>query len=142
LHSTERNDKNVVARRNGGLAVNDARGGLVGKRLFRGWTCGWRWGLGLLAVILTSIGPAGVAPVAGAVQVKHSATSAAGSISVVGQLGGSVTSVAVQGTYAYIGLGARVAVIDVSNIGSPHLVGQSSLLPGVVGGIAVSGSHA
>jgi len=61
-------------------------------------------------------------------------------VELVGQIGGTCQAVAVQGRYAYIGLGPRLAVVDISNPAQPALVGQSAMLPDVVLDVAVSGT--
>ena len=60
----------------------------------------------------------------------------------VGQIGGETRAVAVQGTYAYIGVGPRLVILNISNPSSPSVVGQSSVLPGMVQDVAVAGSYA
>jgi len=62
-------------------------------------------------------------------------------VELVGQIGGSTYAVAVQGNYAYIGVGPRLFILDVSDPSRPDVVGQTSVLPEVVG-VAVSGSYA
>jgi hypothetical protein len=62
-------------------------------------------------------------------------------LQLVGQIGGAVTTVAVQGNYAYIGEGSALAVVNVSNPSEPAILG-SIPLPSVLDGIAVSGSYA
>jgi len=48
--------------------------------------------------------------------------------------------VALQSGYAYVGIGPRVAVLDVSVPASPVLAGRSAPLPGLIQGLAASGS--
>ncbi|MGB9879650.1 MAG: hypothetical protein ACPLRM_02695, partial [Anaerolineae bacterium] len=57
---------------------------------------------------------------------------------VLGQMGGAVRTVAVKGQYAYIGLGPRLAVLNIANRSNPQLVGQTGWLPDVVQAVAVS----
>ncbi len=66
----------------------------------------------------------------------------ANNVEFVGQIGGAVTAVAIQGTLAYVGVGPRVAILDLSEPSQPVLVGQTDSLPGLVQGLAVAGSHA
>jgi hypothetical protein len=40
----------------------------------------------------------------------------------VGQIGGATRAVSIQGDYAYIGLGPRLAVLDISNPAAPTVV--------------------
>jgi hypothetical protein len=63
-------------------------------------------------------------------------------VGLVGQEGGESYSVAVQGAYAYVGIGPRLAVVNVSNPALPVLSGRSAPLPGIVQGIAASGNTA
>lgn len=46
--------------------------------------------------------------------------------------GGSVRSVAVDGSVAYVGIGPRLVALDVSNPVSPRQIGRSEVLPGLV----------
>lgn len=66
-------------------------------------------------------------------------------VELIGQIGGSpgpVTAVEVRGNYAYIGFGARLAVLDISNPAIPTLRGQTGELPDPVEDIHISGSIA
>ncbi len=63
-------------------------------------------------------------------------------VELVGQIGGTTEAVAVQGNYAYIGLGPRLVILDVSTPASPSLAGQTGILPAVVRGLAVAGNYA
>jgi len=63
-------------------------------------------------------------------------------VELVGQIGGSTYAVAVQGDYAYIGAGPRLVILDISTPSSPSVVGQTDVLPEVVGGVAVDGDYA
>ena len=49
---------------------------------------------------------------------------------------------AVQGRYAYVGVGPRLLVVDVGDPTRPVAVGRTGVLPGVVRGVAVSGAYA
>ena len=61
---------------------------------------------------------------------------------VVGQVGGPTQAVAVQGTHAYIGVGLRLVVLDVSEPITPTEVGSTTPFPQFVEGVAVSGTVA
>jgi hypothetical protein len=50
----------------------------------------------------------------------------------IGQLGGSIKGITVMGDLAYVGMGPRVAAIDISQHEHPRLVNQSEPLPGLV----------
>ena len=55
-------------------------------------------------------------------------------VKLVGKFGQETSAVAVQGDYAYIGTGPRLAVLDVSDPAAPTLVGQTEEFPRVVEG--------
>jgi len=59
-----------------------------------------------------------------------------------GQTGGTTSGVAVSGQYAYIGIGQRLAILDISDPAQPARVGQTDLLPGDVFDVAVVGDYA
>ena len=61
-------------------------------------------------------------------------------VALIGQIGGSTAAVAVQGNYAYIGVGPRLVALDIANPAAPKKVGETALFPDVVWGVAVSGS--
>jgi len=56
---------------------------------------------------------------------------------IVGQIGGTTEAVAVDGRHAYIGVGPRLVVVDVSDPRSLRVVGWGSILPDVVGDVTV-----
>jgi len=60
----------------------------------------------------------------------------------VGQIGGPTNGVVVRGDLAYLAVGPRVVVLDVSEPARPTLVGRTAVLPGVVEDIAVAGPYA
>ena len=60
----------------------------------------------------------------------------------VGQIGGPTQAVAVQGNYAYVGVGLRLVVLDVSNPVTPTEVGSTTPFPYFVEDIVVSGTLA
>jgi len=53
-------------------------------------------------------------------------------VELVGQIGGSTWAVAVQGNYAYIGVGPRLVILNTADPAHPVVVGQTGVLPGVV----------
>ncbi|HOU13283.1 MAG TPA: hypothetical protein PKZ84_09195 [Anaerolineae bacterium] len=63
-------------------------------------------------------------------------------VQLVGQFGGASYAVAVQGDYAYVGVGPRLAVLDVSDPLLISLAGQTDVLPTIVGDVAVAGNYA
>src|SRR3990172_2867887 len=63
-------------------------------------------------------------------------------VQLVSQLGGTTYTVAVQGNYAYFGVGPRLVILDIGNPASPALVGQTGVLPGAVRDVALAGNYA
>jgi Uncharacterized conserved protein len=61
---------------------------------------------------------------------------------IVGQIGGATQAIAVQGSYAYAGVGMRLVVLDVSNPSDLREVGVTPPFPHLVEDIAVSGTLA
>ena len=61
---------------------------------------------------------------------------------VVGQIGGPTQAVAVQGDYAYVGVGLRLVVLDVTNPATPTGVGATAPFPYFVEDIAIAGTRA
>ncbi|MCL4872226.1 MAG: hypothetical protein KJ063_24975 [Anaerolineae bacterium] len=53
-------------------------------------------------------------------------------LEVVNQIGGAVTAVAMQDNLAYLGIGSRLAVADVSDPAQPQIISQSEILPGII----------
>ncbi len=58
-----------------------------------------------------------------------------------GQVAGAAQVIVPQGDFAWVGLGPRVGVIDVSNVEDPRLLGLSPVLPGVVSDLAIQGER-
>ncbi len=63
-------------------------------------------------------------------------------LEMVGQVGGPTYGVAVDGDYAYVGIGPRLAILDLSTPGAPSVIGQGEVLPDLVRGVAVVGPNA
>ena len=63
-------------------------------------------------------------------------------VELVGQVGGDANAVAVQSAYAYVGVGPRLVILDVSDPAHPAVVGRTGVLPGAVSGVAVAGDYA
>jgi hypothetical protein len=59
-----------------------------------------------------------------------------------GQIGGDTSGVAIQGQYAYIGVGPHLVILDIGDPAHPVLVGQTDPLPRVVFDVAVAGNYA
>jgi len=86
-----------------------------------------RHGLAWLVLATMAVGAAGA--------------QAQGPIEFVAQYGGPSYAIAVQGERAYLGIGPRLAVLDISHPSSPTLLGKSDPLLGVVENVAVSGNY-
>ncbi len=56
----------------------------------------------------------------------------------VGQIGGPTQAVAIQGQYAYVGVGLRLIVLDMANPATPIEIGATAPFPDFVEDIAVS----
>jgi hypothetical protein len=95
-----------------------------------------------LAILIFAV--AALAPVTGLTgrAAPLGAPQATPVIGLVGQEGGESYSVALQAGYAYMGIGPRLAVIDVSAPTTPVRVGRSAPLANIVQGVAVSGGVA
>jgi VCBS repeat-containing protein len=60
----------------------------------------------------------------------------------IGQIGGATYAVAWQDNYAYIGVGPRLVILDVTDPAAPVFTGQTGVFPELVQGVAVAGSYA
>ena len=60
----------------------------------------------------------------------------------VGQIGGPTQRVAVQGNYAYVGVGLRLVVLDISNPADLREIGVTQPFPHFIEDIAISGALA
>jgi hypothetical protein len=63
-------------------------------------------------------------------------------LDVIGQVGGPTQGLAVQGKYAYIGVGPRLVVVDLTDPTNPHQVSATAMLDDFVRGVAISGTFA
>ncbi|MFZ1630510.1 MAG: hypothetical protein WAV70_16445, partial [Anaerolineae bacterium] len=63
-------------------------------------------------------------------------------IELVGQIGGAIMAVDVQGSYAYVGSSSWLVILDVSDPAHPVRIGQSPALPGMVWAVHVLGGLA
>jgi hypothetical protein len=91
------------------------------------------------SAILTEISatppPASSSPAAPASTVSQN-------VELVGQIGGPTYAVAVQDHYAYIGVGAKLVVLDISDPENPIVTGQTGMLPEIVQDVVISGTYA
>jgi hypothetical protein len=62
-------------------------------------------------------------------------------LTLIGQIGGYTGAVAVQGNLAFLGVGPRLLVFDVSNPTQPQAVGQSAVLSDVIQALAILNGH-
>ena len=60
----------------------------------------------------------------------------------IGQAGGPSQGIAVQGDYAFMGVGSRLVVVDISDPVNPHLIGATTPFDYLVQGVTVSGVFA
>ena len=63
-------------------------------------------------------------------------------LQMVGQVGGRTEDVAVQGHHAYVAVGLRLVVLDVSDPSAPQEIGSTTPFPQFAEGVAVSGNTA
>lgn len=63
-------------------------------------------------------------------------------LGLAGQVGGESYAVVIDGDRAYLGVGPRLVILDVSNSSAPVRVAESPVLPGIVRGIVVAGGFA
>ena len=63
-------------------------------------------------------------------------------LKLVGQVGGATEAVAVRGNYAYVGVGLRLVVLDVSKPEQPVEVGATAPFPYFVQSLVLSGNYA
>jgi hypothetical protein len=76
------------------------------------------------------------------VALLDAAPQSIGELEYTGRIGGWITGMAVQGSYAYIGEGSGLTILDISNPASPTTVGRTSPMPGILEDVAVSGDYA
>ncbi|MCO6452869.1 MAG: hypothetical protein J5I90_18950 [Caldilineales bacterium] len=65
----------------------------------------------------------------------------AAAMEIAGQFGGAVYDAAATEDYAFIGVGPRLLVLDVSAPGQPRKVGQTKIMAGVVRSVALVDKH-
>ncbi|TAK33847.1 MAG: hypothetical protein EPO21_11525 [Chloroflexota bacterium] len=69
----------------------------------------------------------------------NNAPAPAPTVNYINQIGGAALAVAIQGNHAYVGVGPRLHVVDISAPANMTVVGISQVLPAVIRGVAVSG---
>jgi len=93
----------------------------------------WFMAVLILAVLVSPSIPL-ISPIA--------AAPAAAGWQLIGQAGGPTQGIAVQGNYAYVGVGPRLVVLDISDPARPRQVGASAVFDDLVQGVAVNGAYA
>lgn len=63
-------------------------------------------------------------------------------LELIDQIGGAAADVAVQGNYAYVALGSRLIILDITNSLNPFFIGESSIFVGNVTNVVVNGNYA
>jgi hypothetical protein len=63
-------------------------------------------------------------------------------VSLEGQWGGASRAAAVRGGYAYVGEGARLTVVDITDPAQLLIVGKTAVMPAVVQGVSLAGEYA
>src|SRR5512135_993571 len=63
-------------------------------------------------------------------------------VRLVGQIGGTSYSVAVAGNRAFLSVGPRLVILDVTQPAAPVVLGQTAPLPNVIQGVTLSGTYA
>ena len=69
-------------------------------------------------------------------------TSTESTLRLAGQLGGSITALAAQGSYAYLGHGSRLEIYQISSPNHPAIIWRSPVLADTIADIALAGSYA
>ncbi|MGB0384969.1 MAG: fibronectin type III domain-containing protein [Ardenticatenaceae bacterium] len=63
-------------------------------------------------------------------------------VELIGQIGGLTQAVAVDGDIAYLGVGPRLVIADISDPANLQVLGETDVLPGLVYDVVVVGSYA
>jgi hypothetical protein len=63
-------------------------------------------------------------------------------VRVLGHIGGSVSAIAIKGSYAYAGMGSSLAIFKISSPNHPTLIGQTGAWLDTVADVAVAGDYA
>lgn len=74
--------------------------------------------------------------------VSLQSTQTFSNVEFVAQIGGPIGPGAVQGNYAYVGVGTHVLILNISDPSQPTVVGQTGMMPDLVSHVTVSGTHA
>ncbi len=77
-----------------------------------------------------------------AVVSTSSSLSSSANVGFAGQIGGTISGITFNGNHAYVGVGPRLVVFDITNVAAPVVVGESTPLPANVQDIAIDGNYA
>lgn len=81
-------------------------------------------------------------PITPALALAASPQADAKNIALAGQIGGAIRAVAVAGRYAYVGIGPRLVILDISDPAHPTFAGQTPPLADNISEVAMAGSYA
>lgn len=95
----------------------------------------------LFALLLIVVGALPAAIAGAATPIASIASPGDENVAVAGHLGGQPKALFIRGTYAYVGMGPELAVLDIATPSRPARVGYV-VLPQSVSDVAVSGSYA
>ncbi len=110
--------------------------------MFKSWKSIRFWFLFvLICLVVGGVSGSGLKDVS-ATGGREAGAVAQSSLAPLGQAGGIIYASEVQGNYAYVGVGPRLVVWDVSNPAQPNQVGQSDILLGVVRDVELAGGYA
>jgi hypothetical protein len=96
----------------------------------------------LLSLILISSGALAESHLLALADTQGAGAPPEGPVVMVGQVGGGMTAVAIEGNTAYVGQGARLVTLDITDPAQPLFLGHSVPFAGGVSGVAVLGSVA
>lgn len=96
----------------------------------------------LLLVALILLGLALETPADSAPVYAQNSISETYHLEPAGQRGGVTSAVAIQGNLAYIGVGPRLTILDISNPAQPVWLGETEPLPGIIGDIQIQANIA
>ncbi len=80
-----------------------------------------------LAMVLTVWGTLAQGPRPGGAKNPATVQQQAQNVERVSHLGGPTNAVAIQGIYAYLGIGPRLVILNVSDPAHPSVVGQTDI---------------
>jgi len=81
-------------------------------------------------------------PIKEAIGQRGRGNSLSNELSLIGQVGGPTTCLALSGSHAYLGVGLKIIVLDISNPAAPKEVGATEALPDFVTEVKTDGNKA